>query len=245
MKSPYFNIGRAQKVIDSKWGLTSQDDKDSLPFTHAMTDEQSRRSRSRSPTRASRPSRGGFRWKDSRRRDNARDDPGRRRDFRDGPRDRDRERDGYQRGDRDDGRDQYRDRDRNRDRDRDRDEPRRGSDRLRSPRRDNRDSKDEGDVKREKKSKPAAAAAAPAVGAEEEMIVVNVNDRLGSKSAVPCLPSDTVGQFKIMVAARIGREPNQIMLKRQGERPFKDHITLEDYGISNGVQLDLEIDTGD
>lgn len=77
------------------------------------------------------------------------------------------------------------------------------------------------------------------------MIVVNVNDRLGSKSAVPCLPSDTVGQFKIMVAARIGREPNQIMLKRQGERPFKDHITLEDYGISNGVQLDLEIDTGD
>lgn len=77
------------------------------------------------------------------------------------------------------------------------------------------------------------------------MIIVHVNDRLGSKSAVPCLPSDTVGQFKIMVAARIGREPSQIMLRRQGERPFKDHITLEDYGISNGVQLDLEIDTGD
>jgi ubiquitin-like protein 5 len=77
------------------------------------------------------------------------------------------------------------------------------------------------------------------------MIVVNVNDRLGTKAAIPCLPSDTVGQLKLMVAARIGREPGQIMLKRQGLRPFKDFITLEDYGISNGVQLDLEIDTGD
>lgn len=48
-----------------------------------------------------------------------------------------------------------------------------------------------------------------------------------------------------MVAARIGRQPHEIMLKRQGERPFKDHLTLNDYGVSNGVQLDLELDTGD
>jgi hypothetical protein len=77
------------------------------------------------------------------------------------------------------------------------------------------------------------------------MIIVNINDRLGTKSAIPCLPSDTIGQLKLMVAARIGREPGQIMLKRQGERPFKDPISLEDYGISNGVQIDLEVDTGD
>jgi hypothetical protein len=51
--------------------------------------------------------------------------------------------------------------------------------------------------------------------------------------------------FKAMVAARIGRQPHEIMLKRQGERPFKDHLTLDDYGVSNGVQLDLELDTGD
>ena len=51
--------------------------------------------------------------------------------------------------------------------------------------------------------------------------------------------------FKAQVAARIGRQPHEIMLKRQGERPFKDNLTLEDYGVSNGVQLDLEIDTGD
>lgn len=45
--------------------------------------------------------------------------------------------------------------------------------------------------------------------------------------------------FKAQVAARIGREPHEIMLKRQGERPFKDALTLQDYGVSNGVQLDL------
>ncbi len=44
---------------------------------------------------------------------------------------------------------------------------------------------------------------------------------------------------------QIGRQPHEILLKRQGERPFKDALTLEDYGVSSGVQLDLELDTGD
>lgn len=77
------------------------------------------------------------------------------------------------------------------------------------------------------------------------MIIVNVNDRLGTKAAIPCYPSDGIKEFKIMVAARIGREPHEILLKRQGERPFKDQLTLEDYGVGNGVQLDLEVDTGE
>lgn len=77
------------------------------------------------------------------------------------------------------------------------------------------------------------------------MIVVHVNDRLGTKSAIPCLPSDTIGLFKKQVAAMTGRKPHEIMLKRQGQRPFKDHITLADYEISDGVQIDLELDTGD
>ncbi|KAI9791213.1 MAG: hypothetical protein M1816_004205 [Peltula sp. TS41687] len=79
----------------------------------------------------------------------------------------------------------------------------------------------------------------------EPMIIVNVNDRLGTKAAIPCLASDPIGLFKAQVAARIGRQPHEILLKRQGERPFKDGLTLEDYGVSNGVQLDLELDTGD
>lgn len=101
--------------------------------------------------------------------------------------------------------------------------------------------RDTGDKEKKEKKAPKAAP----VAAGQEFIIVHVNDRLGTKSAIPCLPSDTVGQFKLMIAARIGRDAGQIMLRRQGERPFKDNITLEDYGISNGVQLDLEVDTGD
>jgi hypothetical protein len=90
-----------------------------------------------------------------------------------------------------------------------------------------------------------APASAPAVASGEPMIIVHVNDRLGTKAAIPCLASDPIKLFKAQVAARIGREPHEILLKRQGERPFKDQLTLEDYGVSNGVQLDLEVDTGD
>ncbi|KAK0706940.1 ubiquitin-related domain-containing protein [Lasiosphaeria miniovina] len=77
------------------------------------------------------------------------------------------------------------------------------------------------------------------------MIVVTVNDRLGTKAQIPAFASDLVKHFKIMVAMKVGREPHEILLKRQGERPFKDQLTLADYGVSNGVQLDLEVDTGD
>jgi hypothetical protein len=104
------------------------------------------------------------------------------------------------------------------------------------------------DEKENKKpeSAPERAAARPAAGAQgEPMIIVHVNDRLGTKAAIPCLASDPIKLFKAQVAARIGRQPHEILLKRQGERPFKDQLTLEDYGVSNGVQIDLEIDTGE
>ncbi|MCJ1412243.1 hypothetical protein MMC19_006336 [Ptychographa xylographoides] len=97
--------------------------------------------------------------------------------------------------------------------------------------------------KREKKEKREKKAGPVPTG--EPMIIVNVNDRLGTKASIPCLASDSVKLFKAQVAAQIGRQPHEIMLKRQGERPFKDALTLEDYGVSNGVQLDLELDTGD
>ncbi|KUI53219.1 Ubiquitin-like modifier hub1 [Cytospora mali] len=170
-------------------------------------------------------------------------------DDRRGPSSRSNYRDDYRRDrDRDrDGGDTYRPRDRDGDRDRGgyarrrSRSPQRDRDRRERSRDRDRDSKP---PKREKKEK--APVAAPAVAADgEEMIIVHVNDRLGTKAAIPCFGSDNVGAFKVMVAARIGREPHEILLKRQGERPFKDHITLGDYGVSNGVQLDLEVDTGD
>ncbi|KAK8087112.1 hypothetical protein PG994_002086 [Apiospora phragmitis] len=107
-----------------------------------------------------------------------------------------------------------------------------------SPRRSSKPKTDAEDTTKPPKRAPAAAAAAadttkppkraPAAsgGPGLEMIIVHVNDRLGTKAAIPCLPSDTIRQFKLI-------------------RPFKDMLTLADYEISNGVQLDLEVDTGD
>jgi len=106
-----------------------------------------------------------------------------------------------------------------------------------------RDNNSEGFKPPQKPPKKTSAPSAPSAPAT--FILVTVNDRLGTKATIPCLPNDTVGDFKKLVAAQIGRQPHEIMLKRQGERPFKDHITLADYGVSNGVQLDLELDTGD
>ncbi|KAF6831790.1 hypothetical protein CPLU01_06580 [Colletotrichum plurivorum] len=205
-----------------------------------MADKE--RSRSRSPRRdrdrdrdrdrgGDRPRKqGGFRWKDKSRRDD-RDDRDERRGLERGYRNRSRS----PRRDRE--RDRHGDRDGDRSRDNDRYRPRDSGPRDgRSGASSSRDA-----PKPSKKEKPAPA---PAAGGEE-MIIVHVNDRLGTKAAIPCLASDPVKMFKILVAARVGREPHEILLKRQGERPFKDHLTLEDYGVSNGVQLDLEVDTGD
>lgn len=202
-----------------------------------MADEPRRRSRSRSrsPSRRKAPPKGsgGFRWKDQR--SSGRDS----REDRENRYNRDRDRD------RNDSRrtDNYRDRSPQRDRGYGREEPRR--DRVpKGPEADrNRREDKSGKDETGKKEKPAKKAAPVKSG--QEMIIVHINDRLGTKTAVPCLPSDTIGQLKLMIAARIGREASQIMLRRQGERPFKDQLSLYDYGVSNGVQLDLELDTGD
>ncbi|EAW09891.1 ubiquitin-like protein HUB1 [Aspergillus clavatus NRRL 1] len=184
------------------------------------------RSRSRSPRRRfdsdrDRPRKtggGGFRWKDKRRDDDRPDaeDSRLNRGYRDrGERARSprRERDS----------DRYRDRYRDGDRERKRPE-----DNEKEDRREKKETK-------EKKEKKAVVTPQ----SSEPMIVVHVNDRLGTRAAIPCLASDPIKLFKAQVAARIGREPHEILLKRQGERPFKDQLTLEDYGVSNGVQLDL------
>ena len=107
-----------------------------------------------------------------------------------------------------------------------------------------RDRRQETEGRPEKKKEKKEKKPAPAVP-QQPMIIVTVNDRLGTKKAVPCFASDSVKDFKIIVASLIGRQPHEILLKRQGERPFKDVLTLQDYGVSNNVQLDLEVDTGD
>ena len=199
----------------------SRDRKNDRGYKGSNNDDRNDRSRSRSRTRS----------RSRQRRDSGTDDKWRR------DRSRERQRDGYGKGDKD------------------RHDSRRtghSRSRSRSPRRrdpfasnDKQDSTDipVADTKEEKKKKKdRKPKIAPTT---EPMIIVTVNDRLGTKASIPCLASDPIKSFKALVAAQIGREPHEIMLKRQGERPFKDNLTLEDYGVSNGVQLDLEVDTGD
>lgn len=205
--------------------------------TEAKPGSSRPRSRSRSPRRSPAPRKpknfSGLKWKDDKRSDRDRDRDDRRRDDR-----------GYDRRDR---RDYDRD-DRRRD---DRFSDRRGDDRRRDDRRDDR-RRDDRDRKpredrdrkpREDRDKKSAPQAIVATG--EAMIIVTVNDRLGTKTQVPCLPSDTIKFLKTFVSAKIGRPVHEIMLKRQGERPFHDQLSLADYSISNGVQIDLELNTGD
>jgi hypothetical protein len=220
------------------------------------------RKRSRSPPRKPRGT-SGFKWKKPAA---AQDDDQPRRDFQDSYRprryDNDRRRDDGDRR-RDDRRRDDRAPDRNPERG-----SRYGDARRDGPRGDRSDERAEGRRDRDapradkdgKKAAPKPKAQTRPPPTPATFIIVTVNDRLGTKASIPCLPSDTVGEFgsphprryanspgdfKKLVAAQIGRQPHEIMLKRQSERPFKDAITLADYGINNGVQIDLELNTGD
>lgn len=195
----------------------------------------------------------GFKWKEKRRDDgdNRDRDEGLRRGYRDHYKPKRRSRSRSRSRDRERNRDQDRESGRYKERRRSRSRSPRRHDSHRSDRRDRdndrpRDSKHDRPKREERASRPAAPAPAPAPSMpQQEMILVTVNDRLGTKKQIPCLPSDTIKDFKAVVAMMIGRRPHEILLKRQSERPFKDFLTLQDYGVSNGAQLDLEVDTGD
>ena len=97
--------------------------------------------------------------------------------------------------------------------------------------------------------------------ADAYMIEVTCNDRLGKKIRVKCkcvarrctrsehrAPSrvspparstdDTVGDLKKLIAAQIGTRPEKIRLQKW-YTIFKDHITLADYEIHDGMGLEL------
>lgn len=67
---------------------------------------------------------------------------------------------------------------------------------------------------------------------------VSCNDRIGRKVKVKCLPEDTIGDFKKVLGVQIGTLPEKIILKK-GYITFKDHITLDDYEIHDGSNLEL------
>lgn len=52
-------------------------------------------------------------------------------------------------------------------------------------------------------------------------------------------PTDTIGDLKKLAAAQLGTRPEKLVIKRQQYIILKDHITLQDYEISDGSGLEL------
>ena len=70
------------------------------------------------------------------------------------------------------------------------------------------------------------------------MIEVICNDRLGKKIRVKCNPEDTVGDLKKLLAAQVGTRPEKLRIQKW-YTVYKDHISLEDYEIHDGMGLEL------
>jgi len=88
-------------------------------------------------------------------------------------------------------------------------------------------------------AKPAPAAAEITAPVQyTTMIEIIANDRLGRKVRVKCSPLDTVGDLKKLIAAQTGTTASKIQLKKWYS-VFKDHITLRDYEINDGMSLEM------
>ena len=147
-----------------------------LHTSNRMPDSRSR-SRSRSPRRNRDSGRskngGGFRWKEKRRDEERENDRRLERGYRD--------------------RDQRRDRDREQEREREKPASTNSGYRDREVERPTRTSDETVGAEKHKKVKKEKKAVVP-VAPAEAMIIVNVNDRLGTKAAIPCLASDPISE---------------------------------------------------
>lgn len=70
------------------------------------------------------------------------------------------------------------------------------------------------------------------------MIGITVNDRLGKKVHLICNEDDTIGDVKKVIAYKTGTKAERIILKKW-YTIYKDHITLQDYEIGDGTNLEL------
>ncbi|OBZ69991.1 Ubiquitin-like modifier hub1 [Grifola frondosa] len=61
---------------------------------------------------------------------------------------------------------------------------------------------------------------------------------VGLAVRVKCSPDDTVGDLKKLIAAQTGTDASKIQLKKW-YTIYKDHITLADYEIHDGMSLEM------
>ena len=72
------------------------------------------------------------------------------------------------------------------------------------------------------------------------MIEVVLDDRLGKKVRVKCNEDDTIGDLKKLAAAQLGTRPEKLKIQKW-YTVYKDHITLQDYEIHDGMGLELYV----
>lgn len=94
------------------------------------------------------------------------------------------------------------------------------------------------------------------VRASEEFGILGVLREPMTLVRVKCSPDDTVGDLKKLIAAQTGTDASKIQLKKWYIRPlqliecrlsvvddrytiYKDHITLADYEINDGMSLEM------
>ena len=68
------------------------------------------------------------------------------------------------------------------------------------------------------------------------MIEITVNNRLAKKVRVKCNEDDTIGDLKKLIAAQTRTRWDKIVLKKWYTL-FKDHITLQDSEVHDGMNL--------
>ncbi len=86
--------------------------------------------------------------------------------------------------------------------------------------------------------RPRATRPSQHTGIHGKMIEIIVNDRLGKKLRIKASPQDTIAELKMVIAAASGTKPEKIVLKKW-YTVYKDHITLEDYEIHDGMSLEM------
>ena len=91
---------------------------------------------------------------------------------------------------------------------------------------------------RERPKKPVELKTPAPAASENHMMEIICNDRLGKKVRVKCFPTDTISNLKLLISAHTGTRGDKIRLQKS-YNVFKDHITVDDYEIKDGMQIDM------
>jgi ubiquitin-like protein 5 len=65
-----------------------------------------------------------------------------------------------------------------------------------------------------------------------------VNDRISHKETIKCNEDEKIKDLKILIAYKIGTRPERIRL-HLANRVLADEVTLADYEIHHGTQIDM------